>query len=421
MPGPQNRPFRGLLPWPAGIGRPQFAAAGLLLIYLLQCLWFVHLQAQHAPPDSDRALRVYYGIEQWKDGVIAGTPQSLQSDVATGMPSSARTGYRERDGYDQDHSPLYYLIAAAPFLARAPSWIPSLPLWHKLAALPPLFFGVMLGGSLWYVSRRLYGNAGGYIALALYCFSPATIANVAGSTVLADIGAVWGAFGAVFTAIAVAHTLYAPREVVLWNWRRILLLGLSLALAVGNQFSFVVMAPLALLFMLWVAHVRTRAVLVIWSAAAAVALLILFASYFFHPALFWQGLSHARWLDFEPRASLLSVTYAHVLQTIVSGSPALAIALPATLITFLIWRRARYFGNAAPLLVALLLILQSINGPTFVGNTFLLAALAFLFVFVAGILADSLETRHGAFVSAAVLGLLIASAAWNVLELALSS
>jgi len=37
----------------------------------------------------------------------------------------------------------------------------------------------MLGGSLWYVARRLYGNAGGYIALALYCFSPAMIVNVA--------------------------------------------------------------------------------------------------------------------------------------------------------------------------------------------------------------------------------------------------
>ena len=95
----------------------------------------------------------------------------------------------------------------------------------------------MLGASLWYVARRLYGNAGGYIALALYCFSPAMIVNAAGAQSLGEMGAVWGAFGTVFTAIAVAHTLYAPREVVLWNWRRILLLGLSLALAAGNQFS----------------------------------------------------------------------------------------------------------------------------------------------------------------------------------------
>ena len=43
---------------------------------------------------------------------------------------------------------------------------------HWLAAFPYLIFGLLLGGSLWYVARRLFGNAGGYVALALYCFSP---------------------------------------------------------------------------------------------------------------------------------------------------------------------------------------------------------------------------------------------------------
>jgi hypothetical protein len=221
----------------------------------------------------------------------------------------------------------------------------------------------------------------------------------------------------VFTAIAVAHTLYAPREVVLWNWRRILLLGLSLALAIGNQFSFVVMALVALLFMLWVAPVRRGAVIAIWSAAIAVALLILLASYFFHPALFWEGLAHARWVDFQPRALITTISYRQALQTIVAGSPPVAIALPACLLVFFSWKRARYFGNTAPLLVALLLILLAINAPRFVGDTFLMAALAFIFIFTAGILADLLETRYGIFVTAAVTGLLIASAAWNILQL----
>ena len=71
-----------------------------------------------------------------------------------------------------------------------------------------------------------------------------------------ETGAAWGSFGAIFTAIAVAHTLYAPREVVLWNWRRIALLGLSLALAVGSQFSLIVVVPLALAFMLYLAPTR---------------------------------------------------------------------------------------------------------------------------------------------------------------------
>src|SRR5258706_13712613 len=266
----------------ATIGRPQFAAAALLWVYLLQCLWLVGVQArQGAGSDSDQALRIYLGLQQWKGGAVAGTPDSLRSEAATGVPSAGRSGHlRVSDGFDQDRSPLYYLTAGAPFLTRPASWTAGLPLWHVLAAAPYLFFGVMLGGSLWYVARRLYGNAGGYIALMLYCFSPAMIVAVAGAQSLGEMGAVWGAFGAVWTAIAVAHTLYAPREVVLWNWRRILLLGLSLALAGGNQFSPSGLALAALMLMLWGGPVPRRAVIPIWGASFGVGTGIWFVSDF---------------------------------------------------------------------------------------------------------------------------------------------
>ena len=45
-------------------------------------------------------------------------------------------------------------------------------------------------------------------------------------------------------------------------------------------------------------------------------------------------------------------------------------------------------------------------------------ALRILFVFVAGIAADLLETRYRQLAQAAIWGLLVASAAWNVWELA---
>src|SRR6202043_4250725 len=125
--------------------------------------------------------------------------------------------------------------------------------WGWLARAPYLTFGVLLGASLWYVARRLYGNAGGYIALALYCFSPLILRSSTLYLAPPEMGAAWGTFGTIFTAIAVAHTLYAPREVVIWNWRRILLLGLSLALAIGSQFSLIILLPLALGFMLYLA------------------------------------------------------------------------------------------------------------------------------------------------------------------------
>src|SRR6202790_1113155 len=273
---------------------PQFAAAALLLLYLLQCVWLLRVQTLHAStPDSDQALRIYQGLAQWKGCAIAGAPASLRSKAATGLPSAGRAGHlRVREGYDQDRSPLYYLVAAAPLLLRLGSWFPP-SLQPLLAASPNLFFGVMLGGSLWYVARRLYGNAGGYIALALYCFSPATIVNAAGTHTLGEMGAAWGAFGTVFTAIAVAHTLYAPREVVLWNWRRIVLLGVALAIAVGSQFSLIVLVPLTLGFLLYVAPVRRQSGFVIWVAACVLGFLLLFAVYFFHWDAFQESLRHA--------------------------------------------------------------------------------------------------------------------------------
>jgi hypothetical protein len=398
---------------------PQFLAAALLLVYLLQCVWLVHVQTLRASaPDSDQDLRIYLGLEQWKGGAIAGTPESLRSEAATGMPSAGRAGHlRVRDGYDRDRSPLYYLVAAAPLLLRPGSWLP-VPLQPLLATSPYLFFGVMLGASLWYVARRLYSNAGGYIALALYCFSPTMIMNAAGSRSMGELGAVWGAFGTVFTAIAVAHTLYAPREVVLWNWRRILLLGLSLVLAAGNQFSLAVLALVILPLMFWVAPVRPRSVVAVWTTAIAVSVMLLFAAYFFEPALFWQGMLHAQWIDFEPAAFGISVSYRNALGMIFVGSPPLMLALPVAMIAYFGWKRTRYFGNTAPLLIAALLLTLALGAPNFTGQGFHLAVLVFLFVFVAGVFADLLETQQGPLVTAGLCGLLSAAAIWNLWQLA---
>jgi hypothetical protein len=321
-----------------------------------------------------------------------------------------------RDSYDQDRSPLYYLVAASPFLTRPGWWLPE-SLHPLLAASPYLFFGVMLGASLWYVARRLYGNAGGYIALGLYCFSPAMIVDAAGARSLGEMGAAWGAFGTVFTAIAVAHTLYAPREVVFWNWRRILLLGLSLALTAGNQFSLAVLALVILPIMLWVAPVRPRAVLTIWTTAIAVALALLFAAYSFEPALFWRGMVHARWMNFEPAAFRMSVSYRRALETIFAGSAPLMLTLPVALGAYCGWKRARYFGNTAPLLIVGLGLILAVGAPDFPGQGFHLTVLVFLFVFVSGVFADLLETRHRLVVAAGLGGWLSASAIWNLWQL----
>ena len=405
---------------PDAVGSPQFIAAALLLVYLLQCAWLIHVEVVHGSlPDSNHDLCIYHGLEQWKTGALAGTPETLRSESFTGMPSTAHGGYlRIVDGYDQDRSPLYYLTCAAPYLVK-PAALPSASSVGQLwATAPYLFFGVMLGGSLWYVTRRLYGNAGGYIALTLYCFSPGMIMAVAGAPNLGEMGGVWGAFGTVFTAIAVAHTLYAPREVVLWNARRIFLLGLSIALLAGNQFSLALFALVALACMFWVAPVRPRAVAVIWATAVAVGGAIFLAAYFFRLPVMGRGLSHARWIDFAPGAFAMPASYGQALRSMAAESPALMVALPVALISYLAWKRARYFGNSAPLLIAALALILAMASPDFPGRGFHLVLLEFLFVFVAGVFADLMETPQRVFIVAGLFGLLTASSLRNLLQLA---
>jgi len=394
---------------------PQFAAAGLLLAYFLQCVWLVRAQALHGIfPNPDQGLCIYQGLEQWEGGSIAGTAQAVRVDAATGLPVVDREGrLRVHEGYDQDRSPLYYLIAASPLLLQPDAWLPEF-LRPFVIAAPNLFFGIMLGASLWYVSRRLYGNAGGFIALSLYCFSPAMIVNAAGAQSLGEMGAALGAFGTIFTAIAVAHTLYAPRDVVLWNWRRILLLGISMALAIGNQFSLGVLALVILPLMLWVAPVRPWAALAVWTAAVAVSALLLFAVYFFEPAVFRQGMLHARWFDFEPASLGVLASYQNFGQSITVGSPPLLLVLPAALSAYFVWKRCRYFGNTVPLLIAAFLLVLAVGTPSFAREGFNLTSLVFLLVFGSGMFADVLETPQRLFATASLCGLLGASAIWNL-------
>ena len=90
-----------------------------------------------------------------------------------------------------------------------------------LLRLPFLFAGCALGGCIWWVTRRLYGNLGGYTALALYCFSPAVLkACVAPNP---DVLAALGVFGGVYTCIGVAHAMQGPRRK--WRPRIVLLIG----------------------------------------------------------------------------------------------------------------------------------------------------------------------------------------------------
>jgi hypothetical protein len=396
-------------------GRPQFLAGLLLLAFLAQAVWLVRMDLS-VPSASPRyygpeEMRMVAGWRQWHRQGIAGAP----------YPNAHGAAFSEvsEDGFDTEHSPLLSIVTAAPLLAwPARLWTTELSnYWRWLPRIPFLACGLFLGASLWYVARRLCGNTGGFIALTFYCFSPSLIQASAVWHTEPEIVAAWGAFGTIFTAIAVAHTLYAPREVVLWNWRRIVLLGISLAIAVGSQFSLIVLVPMALGFLLYVAPVRRQAGLVIWIAACVVGIALLFAMYFFHLHAFVESMRRAEFWGATWRGFTVLGVYKQIAAQIWRASPAAALWLPVAAVTYAAWPRTRYFGNTAPLLVAGLFLLLGMAHPHVAGAGFLLAAIPFLFIFVSGVLADLLETRSRPLLMAWVVSMMAAYVVWSLVNL----
>jgi hypothetical protein len=367
---------------PFGAGIAQIAAAFLLLIFLAQCIWVIAM----VPISSLESSYIEDGLVQLENMANAGSPE---------------------------RSPLVALMGAIPvkLFAGKITWEQLNP-YRFLIRLPFVFCGAMLGASLWYVARRLYGNFGGFIALALYTFSPIIIART--NQVQEDIVAAWGAFGVIFTGIAVAHTLYAPREVILWNWRRIVLLGVSIAICIGAQFPMWVVLLPGLAFLLWVGHVRPGAALVIFAAACAVAVVLLLSFYGFHVAGFAHSLHEAQWVQFQPELLRSGLSYRLVGEFFLQSGLGPMVLIAGGLVTFAVWSRTRFFGTAAPLITASVLLLAALETEHYSGLLFMFASLPFLILFVSGVAVDLLESRYGIFANAVVVGALIANATLDV-------
>lgn len=363
---------------------PQVFAALLLCVFLAQCAWFV----ARVPLVENEGLILQSGAQQLRGVALADTPQN---------------------------SPLVSLLAAVPVIGKDSSNGLVMTQYRWLVRAPFLFMGVMLGGSLWYVARRLYGNAGGYVALLLYIFSPFLI--IRASLIQPDIAAAWGIFGVVFTGIAVAHTLYAPREVVLWNWKRIVLMGISIGIAVGAQYSVVWMLSLALVFMLWLAPVRRSAAIVIFVAACFVGICVLSFTFVPHVGQMLSALRHASWGEFDLHGLVRGGSYRLVGDFYRDNSlPALFLLLIA-LGTFVAWPRTRYFGTIAPLIAAVLCVFLCLVMPVVGGRLFLLVSLPFVYVFIAGVFTDLLETRFYVPVAASLVGAVLIHGAASVMGL----
>jgi hypothetical protein len=389
---------------------PQRIAAGLLLIFLIQGLWLTGHQTL-----TDRDYQhARCGREMWeRPSVLAGyytTCGNIHDGILAyrlaGLPLTVNL-IVER-GLDLFRKPEDRVIQQ-PVGGTGASGLSTWELRHQLPyvllllRLPFLLAGCMLGGGLWWVTRRLYGNFGGYTALALYCFSPAVLrACVAPNP---EVLAALGVYGGVYTCIGVAHAMQGPQR----KWRpRIALLTVVFGIAAASHIvALPVVALLGLVAMLWVAEGRRSQVLPVVLAAVAGALVVVFTCYGFSPDAF----SYV----FRSAAGFLSVSLDPARRFFSTmGNAGITVAAGAALVLYLGLRKSRYFGNTAPLLCALVLLVLVMTGTP--GSPWLWA-LPFLLTFVGGVLADAYEGPRGRLAMAAGGAILLLQAVLCVLSL----
>jgi len=365
------------------IGRPQQMAALLLLFFLAECLWVVNRQ-QLSQQDYRYAE---CGREMWeRPSPLAGyftTCGNLNGDgtfayrVAGAPLTVQRLVLLSADKLRRPENRLY-----AEGTLHGSMWETRHELFSVkyLLHLPFVFFAIWLGGGLWWVSRRLFGNEGGFFALGLYCFCPPVVRSAV--TPNNDVLAMWGLYGLVYAAMGVAHAMQGPRS----KWKpRIALMTIALGLtATAHLLAAMIGFVMAMVWMMYLSERRRSYVMQILVFSAGGALAILFAFYAFRLAPFsyvFTGGGARFWFALDgARRFFLNM----------ANGP-IAVATLVALLLYVAVRRCRYFGNTAPLVMVLLLFplvtTQTVSKPW-------LWALPFLFTFVGGVFADALETRQ---------------------------
>jgi hypothetical protein len=364
------------------VGRHQIMALLLLTCFAVLC-WRV---APRLPFTSAEQDHIWAGRQQIENGVV---PRAFR------------------------YTPLVNLMAAAPMRIDANRVLQREPTPQHVRAevqrlrwmlrVPFILCGIFLGVSVWYVARRLYGNTGGYIALLLYCFSPAMVFYAA--TIHEAIPSAWGVFGVIFGAIAISHNLYAP-----WRkWRyRTVLLSVAAALAIAAHPTAILLLPIAVAFMIYLAPGRRWAVAVVTLLMLLISGIFVYAAYNFTPRALLNGIDLRDWISYTPALARAAIV-GDVHNLSLRFNPALLFGLIISVGTYIVWRRTRYFGNTAPLLIGGGLLYWALISP--LALTASIWALPFVFVFIGGIWADLIETPLRKWVFAA-LAIFLLENAW---------
>lgn len=374
--------------------RPQRIAAGLLAIFFFQGLWITGRQTL-----TDRDYRyARCGRETWeKPSPLAGYYTSC-GNIHDGILAYRLAGLpltlnllAER-GIDHFRKPEDRVVQTGGELS---TWELRHQMTHVLLLLrlPFLIAGCVLGGCLWWVTRRLYGNLGAYTALALYCFCPAILRACVSPN--AEVLAALGVYGGVYTSMGVAHAMQGPRR----RWRpRILLLTALFGLAAASHIAALpVAALLGLVLMIWVAEGHRSQALPVLLMASAGAIFILFACYGFSPDAFsyvFRSAAGFLWFSLDP-AHRFFATFSEA---------GITIAAIAAFLLYLAIGRSRFFGNTAPLFCAAVLMVLVMTG---VPGEPWLWSIPFWLTFVGGVFADAYEGPHGRLAASAAAAIVV--------------
>ena len=231
----------------------------LMVAYAAQCAWFIRTQSL----TYDEPVHISEGLDAWR--------------------------YGRFEQYN-DHPPLARLWCSLPLLDR--KWqveIQKLPDSFSVARIAPdpeslvwraramnVLLGLLLAILVWRAADRLFSRTAANFALALFVVSPALIAHF--SIAATDGAATLFIFA---TAWVLVRWRHSP------TWKSTLGLGLLLGLLLLVKFSTAPMFVLALLWMLLLGANNVFQPPIRWNwgktaAALVLALLVVWAGYFFH-------------------------------------------------------------------------------------------------------------------------------------------
>ncbi len=231
----------------------------LLALFAIQSLWFIKTQSL----TYDEPAHIIAGSEAWRMGRFERwNDHPPLGRLWLTLPIAATSLVYDVQFTDRD-----FLITR---LNPGPEWLA----WRTRPMNTLL--GIALGVALWFATRRIFSEGAANVALALFAFTPSLIAHFSVATT--------DGIGALFIFLVAV-------QLIRWRHRQTAsqttLMGLLLGGLLLSKFYAPPLVLLALLLMLFISPDKSRlfSIRLNWQpvlGALAIALLVLWAGYFFH-------------------------------------------------------------------------------------------------------------------------------------------